>query len=90
MSAERNATIETLELFAAGAGAAGAVAPGPAGPAMSTASVLLRTIAIAMRLQGKTVEEILQAIEMPRPVDVSDFRRDIDTAIKRKPSRDDG
>lgn len=63
------------------------LAPGPAGPVMELLGALLRAVETAMRDQGKSVTEIIQAIKMPRPLDLEDERSAIDERVRDLPEK---
>lgn len=85
---QRQRTIAALEGLAAAAGAAAPVS-GVAAPGVAAAGIILHTVATQMRLHGKSVEEILQAIEMPKALALDEFRKEVDTSVQKKPSRKD-
>lgn len=84
----RERTIAALEGLATVAVAGAPMLGGPVAPGVAAAGLILEAAARQMRLHGKSVEEILQAIEMPPALDTS-FRSEIDSKIQKKPSEHD-
>jgi len=78
---------KALDGIGAGAELIGSRVGGVAGAAVGmTIKLLTSAIANAMRNQGRSVDDILAAIAMPKPLDTS-FQADIDAAIAAKPKK---
>lgn len=77
---------ELLDTLGSAAAASARVAPGPWMLVLTGLGALFKIIALRMRNEGHSFEEIIAAIRMPLKVDDT-FRVDVDTDIQRKPRR---
>lgn len=77
---------DVIEVTASALQTGAHLARGLAVPVLEGLAALARAIEVAMRDHGKSVEEIVHAIKMPRKLDTSS-RDDIDERIREKPEK---
>ncbi len=90
MSSERDSKRAALELAASAAQTMASLSPALGvpylTPALQGVAAILRASEVAMRMHGKTVDDIVRDISLPKAVDET-FRREVDEEISRKPRR---
>ena len=90
MSDDKELKQGALEILASAAQTAASLSPGLGRPGLTPVlqglAAILRASEVAMRVHGKTVDEIVRDISLPRQLDTT-FRGDVDTEVQKKKPR---